>query len=68
MAPKLYWREFKRNNSDDIDHLADQAFLSMNFVDYFGKWLQQGDNAGKSSLDALLKVFWSKLVLLSTPV
>jgi hypothetical protein len=68
MAPRLYWREFTRNKPGDIDHVADQAFLSTNFVDFFGKWLQQGDNAGKSSLDALLKVFWSNHVLLFSPI
>lgn len=60
MDLNLYWREFTRDGTDDVDHVADSAFLSANFVDFFGKWLQQGNNASTaSSFDNLVKVFWN---------
>ena len=60
MTPNFYWREFTRNGSIGVDHLADAGFLSTNFVDFFGKWLQEGDNASLESLDALMMVFFSQ--------
>jgi hypothetical protein len=61
MAPKLYWREFTRNGTADIDHGATPEFLARNFVDFFGTWLQQDDNASTpASYDTLIRVFWSK--------
>jgi len=60
LQPQLYWREFTRNGTNDIDHMADAAFLSKNFVDWFGKWLQQGQNSSTASFDQLIHVFWGK--------
>jgi hypothetical protein len=60
MASSLYWRELTRNGTPDVDHVADAAFLSDNFVDWFGKWLQDGNNASLYTLDELITVFWSK--------
>ena len=58
----LYWKEFSRNWNDDKDHRADDAFLSANFVDFFGKWLQgktdDSPNSFIQSFDELVKVFW----------
>ncbi|KAK3368704.1 hypothetical protein B0H63DRAFT_529067 [Podospora didyma] len=55
----LYWREFTRDGSDDVDHVADAAFLSANFVDFFGNWLQQGSNSSAASFHDLLTIFWN---------
>lgn len=60
MAPKFYWREFTRDGHSDKDHEVDQTFLDANFKDFFGKWLQQGDNASCQSFDSLVMHFWSK--------
>ncbi|KAL7813367.1 hypothetical protein V8C26DRAFT_405712 [Trichoderma gracile] len=59
MAPNFYWREFTRDGHSDKDHLADQAFLDAHFKDFFGKWLQQGDNASCQSFDSLVMHFWN---------
>ena len=46
MAQKdLWFRVFNRERVDDEDKLADTDFLNGNFTDFFGKWLQQCDNA-----------------------
>ncbi|KAK4224652.1 hypothetical protein QBC38DRAFT_12997 [Podospora fimiseda] len=60
MAGDLFWREFTRDHSDDIDHKADAPFLTTNFVDFFGKWLQQDDNKNVVTFDDLTKVFFKK--------
>ena len=56
----LYHRQFTRNQGIDPDILADAAFLQANFVDFFGTWLQQDQNAAIESLDGLLSAFWSR--------
>ena len=62
MAPKLYWREFIRKGQPDKDNEANEADLDTKFKDFFGKWLQQGDNASCQSFDSLVMHFWSKFL------
>ncbi|KAK3312168.1 hypothetical protein B0H66DRAFT_485841, partial [Apodospora peruviana] len=59
MASNLFWREFTRDGTPDRDHLADAQFLSTNFVDFFGKWLQDGQNSTTDTMDALTRVFFA---------
>jgi hypothetical protein len=56
----FYHRQFTRVPGNDPDIVADDAFLKANFVDFFGTWLQQGENASVDSLDGLLSAFWSR--------
>ncbi|EAQ84601.1 hypothetical protein CHGG_08615 [Chaetomium globosum CBS 148.51] len=58
MPVPLYWRQFTRNGSPDVDTQADAAFLAANFTDHFGQWLQQGDNGLARSFDALVMPYW----------
>ena len=58
MASNLYWRQFTRDGSEDKDHPADAAFVSANFVDFFGKWLQEGRNSSVDTMDALTRAFF----------
>jgi hypothetical protein len=60
MTAPLYRRQFTRDGSPDIDIQADAAFLAANFTDYFGQWLQQGDNGLQRSFDALVLPYWSE--------
>jgi len=62
MASNLFWREFTRDGTPDLDHLADAQFLSTNFVDFFGKWLQEGQNSTTDTMDALTRVFFGMLL------
>lgn len=55
---KLWHREFTRDERDDLDRLADTDFLRVNFTDFFGKWLQEGQNSNVLSFDALLMELW----------
>jgi len=56
--PNLWYREFTRHAGDDLDHVADAAFLEANFTDFFGKWLQKDQNSDVLSFDALMKELW----------
>ncbi|KIW87787.1 uncharacterized protein Z519_11761 [Cladophialophora bantiana CBS 173.52] len=56
--PNLWYRTFTRHEGDDIDRLADPAFLNTNFIDFFGKWLQQDQNSDVLSFDALMMGLW----------
>jgi hypothetical protein len=60
MSVPLYWRQFTRDGSPDVDTQADAAFLAANFTDYFGQWLQVGDNGLARSYDALVMPYWSE--------
>ena len=60
MTVPLYWRQFTRDGSPDVDNQADAAFLEANFTDYFGQWLQEGDNGSHRSFDALVMPYWSE--------
>jgi hypothetical protein len=60
MTAPLYRRQFTRDGSPDVDIQADAAFLAANFTDYFGQWLQQGDNGLHRSFDALVLPYWSE--------
>jgi len=68
MASNLFWREFTRNGAPDIDHPADVEFLAANFVDFFGKWLQDGQNSTTSTMDALTRAFFDKPAKYETQV
>lgn len=57
--PILWYRDFTRTQGLDPDRRADGAFLKANFTDFFGKWLQKGENSKIVSFDALMKEFWS---------
>ncbi|KAL7948108.1 hypothetical protein V8C42DRAFT_316712 [Trichoderma barbatum] len=57
MASEFFWREFTRDGEFDKDHVADQSFRDANFKDFFGKWLQQGENAYRQSFHSLLMHF-----------
>jgi hypothetical protein len=59
MPAPLYWRQFTRDGSRDVDTQADAAFLAANFTDHFGQWLQEGDNALDRSFDALVTPYWN---------
>lgn len=56
----IWVRTFTRNSELDDDKIADEEFRKANFVDYFGKFLQQGSNATLRTFDQLVIVFWSK--------
>ncbi|SPO00290.1 uncharacterized protein DNG_03135 [Cephalotrichum gorgonifer] len=58
MTSQLYWRKFTRNGEIDQDSIADEKFLAENFTDFFGRWLQQGDNTQIQSYDGLVMSFW----------
>jgi hypothetical protein len=58
MTHRLYWRKFTRDGEIDQDTVADEQFLADNFTDFFGKWLQQGNNAQIQSHDGLVLSFW----------
>ena len=60
MSVPLYWRQFTRDGSPDIDIPADAACLAANFTDYFGQWLQKGDNGLARSFDALVTPYWGE--------
>lgn len=55
----LWHRLFKRSDEDDEDLLADAAFREANFKDFFGQWLQRGQNANVNSFDEIMMEFWS---------
>lgn len=55
----LWYRRFKRSPEDDEDLLADTAFREANFKDFFGRWLQVGQNANVNTLNEILMEFWS---------
>ncbi|KAK4158963.1 hypothetical protein QBC43DRAFT_348297 [Cladorrhinum sp. PSN259] len=59
MSVPLYWRQFTRDGSPDVDTRADAAFLAANFIDYFGQWLQEGSNGLARSFDALVLPYWN---------
>ncbi|RYP08742.1 hypothetical protein DL765_008687 [Monosporascus sp. GIB2] len=59
MSVPLYWRQFTRDGSPDVDTQADAAFLAAKFTDYFGQWLQEGDNGLARSFDALVMPYWT---------
>ncbi|ERF76404.1 hypothetical protein EPUS_06962 [Endocarpon pusillum Z07020] len=54
----LWYRRFKRSDEDDEDLLADTAFREANFKDFFGQWLQRGQNANVNSFDEIMMEFW----------
>lgn len=54
----LWWRQLN-TTAPDVDTIADAEFKKVNFIDFFGKWLQHGDNARKFSFDSLLTIFYS---------
>ncbi|RSL99875.1 hypothetical protein CDV31_012009 [Fusarium ambrosium] len=56
--PQLYWRKFTRDGTFDQDTLADGKFLAENFTDFFGRWLQEGDNSNVSTCHDLVMKFW----------
>ncbi|KPM37859.1 hypothetical protein AK830_g8702 [Neonectria ditissima] len=56
-APKIYWRAFTRNGTDDEDTLASEQFLEDNLTDFFGKWLQEGSNTQIQTYDGLVTKF-----------
>ena len=66
MDSSLWYRTFTRGSkpglpdqpSDDIDTVADDNFIQSHFTDKFGRWLTQGDNKSKATLDALLSEFF----------
>jgi hypothetical protein len=60
-GPELYYRTFNRTTVWDVDTRADADYLSKNFTDFFGRWLQQGTNANIKTLDGVLTPFWSVL-------
>ena len=46
MAAQNGWREFTRAKGPDESKLADADFIKRNLNDdFFGKWLQEGDNS-----------------------
>ena len=55
----LWYRRFKRSDEEDEDLLAGTAFREANFKDFFGRWLQTGQNANVNTLDEILMEFWS---------
>jgi hypothetical protein len=63
MVPTLYYRKFNRDSAfDDEDFVADNQFLAENFIDFFGTWLQEDDNAEIQSHDGIVLKFWGKEV------
>ncbi|KAJ4320190.1 hypothetical protein N0V84_005975 [Fusarium piperis] len=59
MSPQLYWRKFTRDGTADQNTLADDKFLGENFTDFFGKWLQNGENSKVITCHDLVMKFWS---------
>ncbi|KAI8715144.1 Tyrosinase-Cu-bd domain-containing protein [Fusarium sp. LHS14.1] len=60
MSPQLYWRKFTRDGTADQNTLADDKFLADNFTDYFGQWLQKGDNSTVVTCHDLVMKFWEE--------
>ncbi|KAF2225804.1 hypothetical protein BDZ85DRAFT_307780 [Elsinoe ampelina] len=59
MTQNLYWADFLRTQLNGRkDTLADQAFLNLNFTDFFGQWLRTDQNSSVESFDGLLQIFW----------
>lgn len=54
----LYWRRYVRDDTNDVDTIADDAFKTQFFNDYFGQFLQQGSNADALHFDAVVSQFW----------
>jgi hypothetical protein len=60
MSPQLYWRKFTRDGTADQNTLADDKFLTENFTDFFGTWLQEGENSKVVTCHDLVMKFWGK--------
>lgn len=64
MTAQLWWRKFSRVPGPDVANVADADFMKKNFEnDFFGNWLQEGQNASIHTHDELLRVFYRKLAL-----
>lgn len=58
---QLWWRKFTRTAGPDRSLLMTQKDLDLNLEnDFFGRWLQQGQNSLVHTLDDLLKVFYGE--------
>ena len=55
--PEIWVRQFLRSPANDIDSVVTPEFKAQNFTDYFGTWLQQGQNAGIFTFDELVRQF-----------
>ncbi|KXJ88669.1 hypothetical protein Micbo1qcDRAFT_99409, partial [Microdochium bolleyi] len=63
MTLPLYWRSFHRNGTFE-DAVADGKFLSENYTDFFGRWLQQDSHASRiQSHDDIVLSFWGKVFI-----
>jgi hypothetical protein len=61
MSTKNIWvRRFTRHEEKDDDFPATEDFMKENLTDYFGQFLQEGENSTISTFDKLVTVFWSK--------
>ena len=63
----LWYRKFNRSKEDDEDLLATTEIREAYFKDFFGQWLQKGQNANVHTFDELLMEFWSRFWLAPKP-
>ena len=59
MSAQLWVRKFTREAGPDVAVVGTPVFIKQEFAsDFFGTWLQQGENAKIHTHDELLRVFY----------
>jgi hypothetical protein len=56
----IWVRRFRRDPGNDQDVLATEDFKKENLTDWFGQFLQEGNNSEIDTFDKLVTVFWSE--------